>query len=226
MMPDNRNRIAEYYNIALPQLKKDTDRLGIIKVKLGSIVKSGETILDLGCGSGITSKFMAQLGAKVTAVDISPKLIEYARENNAHKNVNYFCADITEPEPGGKNSDKKFDGIVMVDVFEHLPRLNIQSFVLTIERHSSDHTWLFLNIPDGRYQAAAQKHIPEKLQIIDESYSINELLTMFDAIDFDVLDINIYGIESPCQYNTFLFQRKGMLDKAYKESMCGKEVAL
>ena len=217
--------VADYYDNLLPQLKKDTDRLGIVKVKLGSIVKRGENILDIGCGTGFTSKFMAQLGAKVTAVDISPKLIEYAKKNSMHKNVEYYEGDITEIDFTRDyiGNPKQFDGIVLVDVFEHVPRTDIDKLIANIDRHSTDHTWLFLNIPDERFQIAARQYIPEKLQIIDEDYSIGWLIEKFKAISYEVLEINIYGIEAPCQYNTFLFQRKDVLANTYRLAMEKKE---
>lgn len=40
----------------------------------------GARVLDFACGAGITSAFLAQRGARVTAIDISPASIERARE--------------------------------------------------------------------------------------------------------------------------------------------------
>ncbi|MGB9181042.1 MAG: methyltransferase domain-containing protein [Pyrinomonadaceae bacterium] len=41
---------------------------------------AGATILDVGCGSGWLSEYFARLGYDVTGIDISPDLIEMARE--------------------------------------------------------------------------------------------------------------------------------------------------
>jgi len=41
--------------------------------------KSGEKILDLGCGDGTLSKEMADMGCDVLAVDSSPEMVESAR---------------------------------------------------------------------------------------------------------------------------------------------------
>jgi 2-polyprenyl-3-methyl-5-hydroxy-6-metoxy-1,4-benzoquinol methylase len=40
----------------------------------------GKVVLDYGCGMGEESAYLAKLGAKVTAIDVSPKGIEIARE--------------------------------------------------------------------------------------------------------------------------------------------------
>ncbi|MDP6512843.1 MAG: class I SAM-dependent methyltransferase [SAR202 cluster bacterium] len=43
-------------------------------------LKSGDRVLDAGCGPGRFSIVMAELGARVTALDISPGQLELARE--------------------------------------------------------------------------------------------------------------------------------------------------
>ena len=109
------DKIIEFYNNFLPHLKQDhagnNQRLAKVKTKLSQLVKKDMTILDIGCGTGITSKFMAQLGGKVMAVDIAPKLIEYAKKESKHKNIKYICQDVTTLD-----LKKTFDLIVIVAV--------------------------------------------------------------------------------------------------------------
>src|SRR5512132_390308 len=40
----------------------------------------GLRLLDVGCGSGYFAREMAKLGARVTGIDISPRMIEHARQ--------------------------------------------------------------------------------------------------------------------------------------------------
>jgi 2-polyprenyl-3-methyl-5-hydroxy-6-metoxy-1,4-benzoquinol methylase len=40
----------------------------------------GRRVLDFACGAGLTAAFLAQRGARVTAIDISPASIERARQ--------------------------------------------------------------------------------------------------------------------------------------------------
>jgi SAM-dependent methyltransferase len=43
-------------------------------------VGAGTKLLDIGCGSGYSARMAASLGATVTGIDITPELIEIARE--------------------------------------------------------------------------------------------------------------------------------------------------
>jgi SAM-dependent methyltransferase len=44
-------------------------------------VRSGDKLLDVGCGTGVVAITAAKLGAQVTALDLTPELLERAREN-------------------------------------------------------------------------------------------------------------------------------------------------
>lgn len=46
-------------------------------------VQAGAAVLDVGCGTGVVALTAARLGARVTGVDLTPALLERARENAA-----------------------------------------------------------------------------------------------------------------------------------------------
>jgi len=46
-------------------------------------VKSGQRVLDVACGTGVVAITCALQGAKVTGLDLTPELIDHARENSA-----------------------------------------------------------------------------------------------------------------------------------------------
>lgn len=45
-------------------------------------IRSGQHVLDVACGTGVVSVTAAQLGASVTGLDLTPELLERARENS------------------------------------------------------------------------------------------------------------------------------------------------
>ena len=67
---------------------------------------AGLSVLDAGCGPGFLSSYLAAKGAKVTGFDISPRMIELARERTAGA-VRLFVADMAGeiPELGAAEFD-------------------------------------------------------------------------------------------------------------------------
>ncbi|WGV25785.1 methyltransferase domain-containing protein [Halotia branconii] len=62
--------------------------------------KPGESILDLGCGTGQLTAKIAQAGAKVTGIDHAPSMIEKARQNYPYLSFNVADArnfQVTQP---------------------------------------------------------------------------------------------------------------------------------
>lgn len=45
-------------------------------------IRAGQRVLDVGCGTGVVAITAARLGAHVTGLDLTPELLERARENS------------------------------------------------------------------------------------------------------------------------------------------------
>lgn len=46
-------------------------------------IRPGDRVLDVGCGTGVAAITARRIGAKVTGIDLTPELLERARENAA-----------------------------------------------------------------------------------------------------------------------------------------------
>ncbi len=81
-----------------------------------------KSVLDVGCGGGILSNSMAQLGANVTAIDMAENAIEIAKIHalDIKSNVNYQYISIEEL---ARNSQYQysFDAITCLEMLEHVP---------------------------------------------------------------------------------------------------------
>ncbi len=77
----------------------------------------GLSVLDLGCGTGRHTAWLACAGARVTAVDFSPEMLAEARRKSEGADVRFLVHDLHEPLPlpGGA-----FDLVVSGLVLEHL----------------------------------------------------------------------------------------------------------
>ena len=75
----------------------------------------GRTALDAGCGAGLLAEPLARLGAKVTAVDAAPELIEAAK---AHAQGQGLAIDYRHAAV--EDLDGSFDLVTSMEVIEHV----------------------------------------------------------------------------------------------------------
>jgi ubiquinone/menaquinone biosynthesis C-methylase UbiE len=65
-----------------------------------------QTILEIGCGTGKNSVFLAEIGARVLALDFSPGMLARARNKASSGNVAFALADLNRPWPiQGQSAD-------------------------------------------------------------------------------------------------------------------------
>ena len=74
-------------------------------------------VLDLGCGTGRHTAWLAGAGARVTAVDFSENMLERARRKVGAADARFIVHDLHEPLP---LRDASFDVVVSGLVLEHL----------------------------------------------------------------------------------------------------------
>jgi len=75
--------------------------------------------LDLGCGTGNLTKHLLELGAEVTAADVSPKSLEYlaanVKKNTKLKTLLLNGVDLSQLE------DESYDIVCTYSVLHHIP---------------------------------------------------------------------------------------------------------
>lgn len=160
-------------------------------------LKSGERLLELGCGWGGFAKFAAtHYGVEVTAVNISQEQMDYAKMNAKNLPIHYVVSDyrqIKNYNPDGV----KFDKIVSIGMCEHVGHRNYSRF-MRVAAHNLKPDGLFLMHTIGKNHTInfadpwIQKYIfpngmlPSIKQIASssEKYFITEDLHNFGA-DYD-----------------------------------------
>ncbi|MEM9250632.1 MAG: magnesium protoporphyrin IX methyltransferase [Pseudomonadota bacterium] len=76
---------------------------------------SGARVLDAGCGAGQMTAELAARGAHVTAVDISPSLVEIARRRlprHLERNVTFAAGDMLDPVHGAQDFVIAMDSLI------------------------------------------------------------------------------------------------------------------
>lgn len=87
---------------------------------------SGARVLDAGCGPGQMAIELAERGANVVAVDISPSLIDVAQKrtpDHLGSRISYAAGDMLDPKHGS------FDAVIAMDSLIHYTAPDIANAV-------------------------------------------------------------------------------------------------
>lgn len=82
---------------------------------------AGKRVLDVGCGGGILSEALAQLGAEVTGIDATPAPLAVARMHmkDSGLQINYQLATA---EAFAVENPDRFDIVTCLELLEHVPK--------------------------------------------------------------------------------------------------------
>lgn len=101
----------------------------------------GKSALDVGCGAGLLAEPLARLGAKVTAVDAAPELIEVAKAHAAGQGLAIDYGAVGVEAVAGR-----FDLITAMEVIEHVA--DPQAFVDDLAKRLAPGGLLILSTPN------------------------------------------------------------------------------
>jgi magnesium-protoporphyrin O-methyltransferase len=95
---------------------------------------SGKRLLDAGCGTGALSVEAARRGAHVVAVDLSPTLVDLARERHAAAtmpgSIDFLVGDMLDDALG------EFDHVVAMDSLIHYHAADVTKVVSRLARRT------------------------------------------------------------------------------------------
>ena len=77
------NHLNRYYH---------REQIALIEKILPSV--TGKNVLDVGCGTGRTSRYLASRGARVVGIDFSEKAIEIARKQSSGGNPEFQVQSV------------------------------------------------------------------------------------------------------------------------------------
>jgi SAM-dependent methyltransferase len=105
----------------------------------------GKRVLDAGCGAGYGSAELADVAGAVTAIDIAPEAVAYARAHYPLPNLAFEQASCTQmPFPDGA-----FELVVAFEVIEHLE--NWRDFLQEVRRVLAPGGQLIVSTPNRLY---------------------------------------------------------------------------
>ncbi|MGL5888794.1 MAG: class I SAM-dependent methyltransferase [Bacteroidia bacterium] len=195
-MGKNKQEVAGYYD----QFSNHQTRLGV-NIRHRTIFKnlvncgllSSANVLEIGCGIGTVSSLIipAISQGNFIGVDISPESISIAKNKLAkYTNAKFIVSDMSDFV-----SELKFDFIVLPDVLEHIPVEQHASLFQTLNKHSHEKTVVLINIPEPYTLDWTRRNHPDRLQIIDQSLSLQDLCNNIYPSGYYLFSVSPYGLQ-------------------------------
>ncbi len=89
---------------------------------------TGASVLEIACGTGYWTRFIAEVAARVRATDLTPETISVARSRIAKPNVEYLIGDAYAPAQYSGQFDAAFAGFW----FSHVPIARRDEFLSSL----------------------------------------------------------------------------------------------
>lgn len=163
----------------------------------------GKRILDMGCGVGTNSSFMAQEGYNVLGVDASEKMLENARK--LYPGLTFEQHDILKlPYP-----DQSFDGIVLAYVIEHFNSAGLAQLKIEISRLLVDDGLLYITSHEGNSEEIVPDPLDDDVSIYYNFISVNTVKELFsDYTPLCICSRASYGPEEFLNDKMFITLKK------------------
>jgi SAM-dependent methyltransferase len=194
----------EFYDRFFDHLLYDRLRLNprhaMVERLVDRFVPRGATVLDLGCGIGITSELLARRAGSVVAVDLAPKLIDYARATV--RRVRFEVGDVATFDGGAT-----FDVVCLFDVFEHIPRDGRPALWQNVVRQLAPDGLVLMTVPHPAATEQTTADDPDALQIVDEVVHPDELLADARAAGLSPRTLETYGVDRMPEYVWLVLER-------------------
>lgn len=186
-----------------------------ILFSLQNIENYGRNILDIGCGIGWSSHefFRNNKDSSVHGIDLSYNLIKTADKLFSNPNLSFQVLNITKDK---FQFAKKFNVIVMLDVYEHIQKKSRGKFHESLKEILEENFKLILTCPTVFHQNFLRKNKPDGLQPVDEDISIKEVLNIADDLNANVSSFNYRSIWHRHDYFHAVIERGSHFDSLAK----------
>ncbi len=162
----------------------------------------GLKIFEAGCGPGILAEYLIHEGAKVVAFDVSPKMIELAKERNP-KNATFFVADGAHPLPLAQEYNGQFDMVVASLAIDYIKDWSVPlaefhrllkpkgKFIFTIQHPLGSWNWYKPESAFGvQYVEASWKGFTDEPVTMPDYYrSFEEVINPLIKAGFKILKV-------------------------------------
>lgn len=178
------HKISEYATVVNNGIHPKVDIVGYQEYFYNKISR-GERIVDIGCGRGHVSHYLADKASKITAIDINKYNIKKAKESYNDPNVKYIVGDATSYIFNGH-----FDKIILSNVLEHirdrvvfLIKLKALSDTILLRVPMLDRSWLAMY----KYKNGFEYRLDKTHQI---EYTMEALFQELERSGWELIEYN------------------------------------
>lgn len=142
---------------------------------------NGKNILDIGCGTGTLSTYIANQGYNVDAIDFSDKMLQIARERI--KNVNFMLADMRNIKV-----DKKYNGIMLAYSLFHISKEEVKKVLPKYFDLLEDDGVMLIILQEGEGEGDVIENLEQGLKKFVNFYSSKEIEQVLNESGFVIVE--------------------------------------
>ena len=166
---------------------------------------------DLGCGPGHVARYLHDLGANVTGIDLSPRMVELAR--SLSPGIEFQQGDMTDLRPAGL----PWAGIVAFYSIIHIPRKQVTDLLRGLRQTLSPSGLLLLSFHIGRGTDHKDEWWGKSVSVDFHFFEADEMEGYLKAAGFEIeesIERPPYeGVEFPSR-RAYIFASRPPLDQA------------
>ncbi len=145
-------------------------------------------IIDIGCGSGRDAKHFSELGAIVTGIDFSEKLLEIAK--NHAPQAQFLNMDIENMS----FDEGTFDAAWAACSLMHIPKLSLPKVLKQIHRFLKNEGYFYLALKQGKNETFERDMRYEgNVRKFWSYYEQDELRKILIDAHFSILEFELIG---------------------------------
>lgn len=157
------------------------------------LLRPGQTVLDVGCGTGVKAGYLAKRGLRVTGVDLSEGMVAIARRE--HPEIPFFVEDLKYLE----RIEGSFDGVFAQAVLLHVPKQDVPEALGQLVGKLKPGGYLYLAVKERRPGGPEEETVTEE----DYGYRYERFFSYFTSEELEGLvqeagcEVVLNGIAAP-----------------------------
>jgi len=173
-------------------------KVSFARYKFAANFVEGKDVLDISCGSGYGSNYLAKRAKSVVGADIDTETINYCRKKYIRNNLEFLCI---QKDCRIENFVNKFDAVISFETIEHTKEYI--HFLNNLKTYLKENGTIILSTPNN-----FKKINPPENEFHVYEFDIMELHEIIKKIFIDY-KISIFG---QCQTS---IKRSAIQDKAF-----------